>query len=464
MQKTILKQQYENFTASRFEGLDKTYDWFQKLISQLEIHGKVISQEDANLKHNEHGDTLHQLKCDMKLMIEKPDQTQGSQSNSQQWTSEDLSSGLNIDELKDIGFSNGRRCHFARECRAPRNQGNRNGDAPRRIAEEGPTDFALMAHLSLGSSSSLSSDSENLNEIEEENNQVNDRFKKVEGYHAVPPPYTGNYMPSRTDLSFAGLDDYVYKTNMSETITSVPRNKSTVSKFSKDRSPKGGKFEWKANEGFLVGYSVNSKAFRVFNTRTKKVEENLHIKFLENKPNVAGSGPEWLFDIDSLTKSMNYKPLTIGNQTNDDAGPKSSDDEFVDDDGKKNDVQYPAKYSDKNGHVKDVRDQEEALRKQFDQETERLVGQGEATITNSTNRLNTISPSVNNDLPTDPLMPDLEDSTGIFRGVYDDEDVGAEADLNNLETTMNVSPIPITRIHKDHPKDQIIRDINSAIP
>ncbi|GKC89798.1 hypothetical protein Tco_1150447 [Tanacetum coccineum] len=50
MQKTILKQNYENFTASSQEGLDKTYDMFQKLISQLEIHGEVISQEDANLK------------------------------------------------------------------------------------------------------------------------------------------------------------------------------------------------------------------------------------------------------------------------------------------------------------------------------------------------------------------------------------------------------------------------------
>ncbi|GKC77344.1 hypothetical protein Tco_1128118 [Tanacetum coccineum] len=50
MQKTIMKQQYENFATSRSEGLDKTYDRFQKLISQLEIHGEVISQEDANLK------------------------------------------------------------------------------------------------------------------------------------------------------------------------------------------------------------------------------------------------------------------------------------------------------------------------------------------------------------------------------------------------------------------------------
>ncbi|GKD95465.1 retrovirus-related pol polyprotein from transposon TNT 1-94, partial [Tanacetum coccineum] len=163
-----------------------------------------------------------------------------------------------------------------------------------------------------------------------------------------------------------------------------------------------GKFEGKADEGFLVGYSINSKAFWVFNTRTRKVEENLHIKFLGNKSNVAGSGPEWLFDIDSLTKSMNYKPVTTGNQTNGDAGietnvnvgqtrhekasnheyillpfftsdsqgPKSSDDEFVDDAGKKNDAQYPVKDGDKNSYEKDVRDKEEA---------------------NSTNRLSTVS-------------------------------------------------------------------------
>ncbi|GJS32035.1 putative ribonuclease H-like domain-containing protein [Tanacetum coccineum] len=73
----------------------------------------------------------------------------------------------------------------------------------------------------------------------------------------------------------------------------------------------------------------------------------------------------------------------------------------------------------------------------------------------------------NADLPTDPLMPDLEDTanllnTSIFSGAYDDEDVGAEADFNNLETTMNVSPIPTTRIHKDHAKNQIIGDINSS--
>nr|GFC18262.1 retrovirus-related Pol polyprotein from transposon TNT 1-94 [Tanacetum cinerariifolium] len=62
-----------------------------------------------------------------------------------------------------------------------------------------------------------------------------------------------------------------------------------------------GKFAGKVDEGFLVGYSVISKAFRVFSSRTMIVQETLHINFLKNQPNVAGSGPKWLFDIDTLT-------------------------------------------------------------------------------------------------------------------------------------------------------------------
>ncbi|GJZ75192.1 putative ribonuclease H-like domain-containing protein [Tanacetum coccineum] len=65
-------------------------------------------------------------------------------------------------------------------------------------------------------------------------------------------------------------------------------------------------------------------------------------------------------------------------------------------------------------------------------------------------------------LPHVPNVFSIDD-TGIFCNAYDDEDVGADANLNNLETTMNVSPIPTTRIEKDHPKDQIIRELNSAI-
>nr|GFA14485.1 ribonuclease H-like domain-containing protein [Tanacetum cinerariifolium] len=93
-----------------------------------------------------------------------------------------------------------------------------------------------------------------------------------------------------------------------------------------EKITKRGKFDGKADKGLFVGYSLNSKAFIVFNNKTRIVEENLHIKFHENTPNIAESGPNWLFDINALTKSMNYKPVVTGNQSNGNAGTKACDD------------------------------------------------------------------------------------------------------------------------------------------
>ncbi|GJT54223.1 putative ribonuclease H-like domain-containing protein [Tanacetum coccineum] len=317
-----------------------------------------------------------------------------------------------------------------------------------------------------------------------------------------------------------------------------------------------GKFDGKAKEGFLVGYSVNSKAFRVFNSQTRKVEENLHVNFLENKPNVVGQGPNWLFDIDSLTNSMNYQPVTAGNQTNKNAGPqeangntglkqsvdagqseeknvstqqyivfllwssisssyKSSDEnDTADDSAGESPIQKPASENEqalKNvldkmmDQEKEATEQSDAVRKEFEAQCNRELLQGKATKASSTNSFNTVSTPVNaasaprtsndagpsfvplggsfplnvNDLPDDPLMPDLEDTaevqnTGIFGSAFDDEDLdtynspfadqvmGAEADFNNMEPSTVVSPIPTTRVHSIHPKDQIIGDPKSA--
>nr|GEX16272.1 ribonuclease H-like domain-containing protein [Tanacetum cinerariifolium] len=76
----------------------------------------------------------------------------------------------------------------------------------------------------------------------------------------------------------------------------------------------------KVDEGFLVRYPVCSKAFRVFNSRTRIVQETLHVNFMENKPNVVGSSPAWSFDIDSLSQTMNCHPVLAENQTNSNAG------------------------------------------------------------------------------------------------------------------------------------------------
>ncbi|GJZ35570.1 putative ribonuclease H-like domain-containing protein, partial [Tanacetum coccineum] len=81
-----------------------------------------------------------------------------------------------------------------------------------------------------------------------------------------------------------------------------------------------GKFEGKADEGFIVGYAAHSKAYRVYNLSSKKIEETLNLRYLEDKPNVQGLGHEWYFDLDYLTDSLGYTRF----KTNQPAGPSSS--------------------------------------------------------------------------------------------------------------------------------------------
>nr|GEY76838.1 retrovirus-related Pol polyprotein from transposon TNT 1-94 [Tanacetum cinerariifolium] len=90
-----------------------------------------------------------------------------------------------------------------------------------------------------------------------------------------------------------------------------------------------GKFEAKEDEGYFIGYSMSSKAFRVFNKRTRRVKENLHVEFLENKAIEKSAGPNWLFDIDSLTKSMNYVPVDAGTNSTNFLGTKDAANEEV---------------------------------------------------------------------------------------------------------------------------------------
>nr|GEX93314.1 hypothetical protein [Tanacetum cinerariifolium] len=66
--------------------------------------------------------------------------------------------------------------------------------------------------------------------IDKEDSPVNDRFMKSNGNHAIPPPYTGNYMPPRADLSFAGLDDSVYMCKVIESISNESKVKTNVTK------------------------------------------------------------------------------------------------------------------------------------------------------------------------------------------------------------------------------------------
>ncbi|GKA26671.1 putative ribonuclease H-like domain-containing protein [Tanacetum coccineum] len=204
-----------------------------------------------------------------------------------------------------------------------------------------------------------------------------------------------------------------------------------------------GKFDGKADEGFFVGYSINSKAFRVFNNRTRIVEENLHVQFSENTPNIAGNGPNCLFDIDALTKLMNYKLVIVGNQSNGNAGTKACDNASK----ARMEIEIMKRRLLKN-HEKKVVIQIMIKRKRMIKlialtmlmllvmDLQLInVNVVSSTVNAAGIEVNAVGAKTSIKLPNDPNMPELEDI------VYSDdyEDVGAEADMNNLNTFMPLS-------------------------
>nr|GEU70710.1 putative ribonuclease H-like domain-containing protein [Tanacetum cinerariifolium] len=286
-----------------------------------------------------------------------------------------------------------------------------------------------------------------------------------------------------------------------------------------------GKFNGKVDEGFLVGYSVNSKAFRVFNSRTCIIQETLRVNFLENKPNIAGSGPTWLFDIHSLTRTMNYQPVTAENQTNPSAcfqdkfdvekageesdqqyllflvwsfgstNPQNSDGDTtfdgkeLDFDAKKHESEViVSPSSSSQSRKQDDKTKKEAkgkspaesfigykdLSAEFKDCSDNSINEVNAAGTlvptigkispNSTNTFSAAGPSNDVASPTYEkslmllnflmilIMPELEDITYS----NDEDNVGAEA------TSITVSHIPTTSVHKDHPVTQIIGDLAST--
>nr|GEU74912.1 ribonuclease H-like domain-containing protein [Tanacetum cinerariifolium] len=258
MQKTILKRQYKNFAASRSKGLDKTYDRFQKLISQLEIHGEVISLEDGNLKFlrslppswNTHTlimqnksdlDTLsmNDLYNNLKVYEAEIKDQSSSNSNSQNVAFVSLDNTSSTNEAVNIAHnvsaasSQGQAytSTYADDIMFSFFANQSNSGHAYHEDEEIHKENKKESEFQCTSDSSV-------NESEEDNNQANDRYKAGEGYHAVPPPYTRNFMPPRPDLSFAGLDDSVFKSAISETVTSVHETKTSASKTSKESMEK----------------------------------------------------------------------------------------------------------------------------------------------------------------------------------------------------------------------------------
>ncbi|GKE85192.1 hypothetical protein Tco_1558934, partial [Tanacetum coccineum] len=358
-QRNLLKQQYENFTASSLEVLDQTFDRLQKLISQLEIHGESISQEDVNQKflriqspdrnkytivtNNTNGAVYTALGATTastqattvnSTIIDNLSDAVicaffASQQNNPQLDNEDLQQ-IHPDDLKEMDLRWQMAMLTMRARRFLKNTGrkfyvngtetigfdkSKNRESTRRSvpvetstsnaliscdglvdydwsdqAEEGPTNFALMAYISTSSNSEVSTDSncsssclENVKILKEQNEQllkdlriskkvaITELRKKLKlaqeqkdeiqltvenfenssknlsklldcqivnkcktslGYNVVPPPYTGNFMPPKPDLLFSGLEEFVNEPIVSEPIVKKPVVETSVAKAS----------------------------------------------------------------------------------------------------------------------------------------------------------------------------------------------------------------------------------------
>ncbi|GJV69671.1 putative ribonuclease H-like domain-containing protein [Tanacetum coccineum] len=299
-------------------------------------------------------------------------------------------------------------------------------------------------------------------------------------------------------MLFWNFGDLLVKTS-AQTSTEENGNKDQLEDFEE-------RIQWLGSVNFwrpvAKGSAKASKAYRVYNLVTKRVEVNLHVNFLEEKPNVKGVGYRWMFDIDYLTDSMNYIPVSLENQANNagiseetNSAGTSQTPESIASEEKDEEVELivvpsavkipeekdESRTTSTNSKTeetltepqKEMKDSStnpkiQAFRRELEEIALKHLGKVPENNTTSTPSVNTGSQTVNTGRldHDDSLMPELEifhkPETGIFdEASYDEE--GVITDFNSLPTEIEVSPTPTLRIHSIHPKSQILGDPKSAV-
>ncbi|GJX01287.1 putative ribonuclease H-like domain-containing protein [Tanacetum coccineum] len=243
-----------------------------------------------------------------------------------------------------------------------------------------------------------------------------------------------------------------------------------------------GKFDGKFDEGFLLGYSLNSKAYRVYNLVTKRVKVNLHVNFLEEKPNVQGKGYRQMFDIDYLTDSINYIPVSLENQANQHAG--TSEDTNIAGTQQASHASTSEEEDDAeellivSTLVQHTSDKEDTLKPPVNTgstpvNTGHAINTGCIPVNTGCTSVNTDRAPINTGKlpltstvdPDESDMPELEIFHRPEQEIFDTasyDDAGVVTDFNSLPTEIAVSPTPTLKVHTIYPKSQILGDSTSA--
>nr|GEY16045.1 hypothetical protein [Tanacetum cinerariifolium] len=237
-----------------------------------------------------------------------------------------------------------------------------------------------------------------------------------------------------------------------------------------------GKFDAKGDECYFIWYSMSSKTFRVFNKRTKRVKENLHVDFLKNKLIEKGAGPNWLFDIDTLTNSMNYVPVVVtGTSSTDFSGTKDAASQDVKKDlSSLRYIALPNWFHE--AHLESsTSNAQDACNADAPESMESAIPTVSLPVPtaclddspkpSSDTRL--ISKRVTSQDDT-PSLDNILNLSNRFRDILGvtintDDTYGVEADLGNMENNISASPTPTFRIHNEHPKSQIIGPVDTPV-
>ncbi|GJV25825.1 putative ribonuclease H-like domain-containing protein [Tanacetum coccineum] len=321
---------------------------------------------------------------------------------------------------------------------------------------------------------------------DEEITPTYDRFSKADGYHVIPPPIIGNFLTPRADISFACLDEYAIRKKIieSKTDTSKPKTSETIGVLTMS--------------GLVNPVRTNRKKTVHTISTAKPINTPRPISTIRPvstaRPFAPKNSTNWtrvVVNVDADTKehyvagslkkdkepTKEYILLLLHPYR-----PRISVEEVVPAAQEK-----PSKSSPKDN---DVHDSEDATSINKLNTGRPSVSTSNSPLVSTTNTpygsvastptgVNTVGSSFvylgrqipidTSTLPTADLhidlnMLDLEDGSnvfpndGIFSGAYDDEDVGAEANFNNMDNTIDVSLIPTLKVHKDHPKGQILGD------
>ncbi len=206
-----------------------------------------------------------------------------------------------------------------------------------------------------------------------------------------------------------------------------------------------GKFDTKSDDGYFVGYSSVSMAYRVFNRRTRLIEESPNVSFLERTENQPGTGPRWLFDLDSLVNSFN---LSIADYVSEDFSGNI-------------DVDFSVDNSEDDMIIRTVDPPCYVQPPPVVSEEPSALSQGESsTIRERESHHETADPS-HDILATDPISDDIPTDH-----VSQEELVistAPELNQSNMESVINEEPVAQSRLQSYHPVENILGDLSQGV-